>query len=148
MAARIMLRKWQPNRMDAAGENVVAFRSSEIRHLRASREAVRRDRVWFRKNPHRSWRIRAFMPDELKALTAEPTATLCYCDRSDGSISRIALAAHDMRPDILPDDDIFLGALWFYATDLLKSGSARSTIDPLAHLLMLNMSGHRFGGAA
>jgi hypothetical protein len=130
------------------GDNVLPLAAPEWRHLRASREAVRRDRVWFRKNPHRSWRIRAFMPDELKALTGEPTATLCYCDWSDGSISRIALATHDMRPDILPDGDIFLGALWFYATDLQKSGSARSTIDPLAHLLMLNMSGHRLGGAA
>ena len=134
--------------MEGAGENVVAFRANELRHRKASREAIRRDRIWFRKRSDRFWRARPFIPHELKLLDGEErNITLVYRDLTECNLWRVALTMKDMKPDILPDDDAFLGNLWFYIKSQRQPGKP-ITVDPLAHLLLLNAAGHNLGGAA
>jgi hypothetical protein len=123
-----------------AGGNVFDFVPRHW-HEKAFREAGRRDTVWFRNRPGRTWRGRRQIPHELQHGDGEGhNLVLVYLNYAEGRFERIPLNGHVE----LPDNDAFLGALWFYIQTKKRPGEMLD-ISAETHLLLLQMTDQLHG---
>jgi hypothetical protein len=123
-----------------AGGTVLDF-VPRHRRERAFREAGRRDTVWFRNHPGRSWRARRQIQHELRNGDGEGhNLVLVFLNYAESRFERIPLNAHTE----LPDNDAFLGALWFYIQTKKRPGEMLD-ISAETHLLLLQMTNQAHG---